>query len=832
MQNLGGSPASIVVSWDLPLQTTTGFLIYAVKQSQNTGEDTWEMVGEAGPTATSFMHSELFSGSLYTYRVRALDIAGLEDTNTKSLSTVAFEGISEVYITGKTTAQVRVNSAVGSFDEIRVYAEPSKGGGLKKLVGRISGSSLSVNITDLRSGTTYKFSAQAYMAFMGREDGNEIYKVAQTYSESFGSGAATETQSSFAYRGFMNIRAFGEAPKAPVDDMFPERTPRVRLVSLTWLPFNGAGGSTRYRVFRAKAGESINTATTTTCSATVENSCIVVCNKTASPPTTDKTGAGPLTCIDYDIPDFDAAVSTKNFNYAVSLVKTMPVNVEWAEELPLVNTSDFMVSVHIPPDNMALVQRDAANYEQCQLMNKTSDPRKKQRCSYTGLGAVPKSSGPTRPDLNLSASYFDFGYNMFVDRWPMSCNFSRAADGATCGPGGGVGDCIGFGELGNPGANDPDFALKGREGDVFLHFGVSANHVACWVKKNSSWIRLDGGGLVESDYKKALTSEPGPTSAVPFVGGNNTYPYCSGFENAYGNKRLLRRREYVAAMGLPWMSGEPFAPTNPSSYNRHVIGSFEGVGAGYRQCYATSTDIVSLVPATSYPDVESAKTAFLNGQFNDRQGAYVGGQFYGWPNNSMLAGSPYTVSCTSRFGIADVKNNVRRTLLSDLFIRRSDVTVPGVTGAVLDLEGVLNPMDPGNTDLVGFHFDGGYTRGWSSVVPPLNASGPAGFVQSFTGLYSPSSSASTYSFVNTILGVPLSKKTTADAEAISYTDFDTIRMCQGESFSVTENFIVNSGGYVQRISVNGTTSMIAQGRWDFRFSFGIVTGIRCAQEAE
>lgn len=86
------------------------------------------------------------------------------------------------------------------------------------------------------------------------------------------------------------------------------------------------------------------------------------------------------------------------------------------------NTSHNIIRVTLPPRNMALVHRMIANRTLCLEMNKTINKTSGNyySCNYNGLGA----SGLQTP-WTVSNTVYDLGGDLLVDRFELSCPFSR-----------------------------------------------------------------------------------------------------------------------------------------------------------------------------------------------------------------------------------------------------------------------------------------------------------------------------------------------------------------------------------------------------------------------
>lgn len=643
VKNLGGYPASIKVSWHPASRSVSGYRVYSLLYDDKSETSEWVVIGDIAPEVTSFIHSDLISGQIYSYMVRAVEESSkTEDENSNQKATVAFEGIGSAKTTGKTTARITLNSAVGSFDEVRIYAEPRQRGSRKTLVATAKGAVDTIDVTGLRSGVTYKFSAQAYMSYLSAEDGNEIYIQAQTDSDSFGTGAALDV--SYRYQGVMAAQAFGLSPGAP------DGTPKDRLVKLTWPEFNLANSSTKYRVIRTATSSTPTSITSTLCTPTTLTSCIVDCAP---------TGSGPKTCEDGDV-----GAPPLAYYYVIALEKTdFATSETWVEELPITNPGNFYVKVSIPPDNMVLIQRDAANYEMCRKIGSTSDPKKRQRCAYSGIAANPQNTGPGRPYLNLETGYYDFGYNLFVDRYRLACNWTK--DSTTCGPQG----CVGTPNLTSSVPPDPSL---GALTDVYLAMQPGQAAANCFYRRPSGWIPIDG--ITDpNEIRAATTIDPmaggsrhNPNLVVPM--GPTAFRLCSAQSSEYGTKRLMRRREHVHAAALATLPGEPGAITDPVAEMDLRTGFFRdstGEGGqlpGFQRCARyTTPNSTHLLPApASFADFVAATNT--RAQIFTTQG-------YNQNSLSYFIGTTSTANCVSRWGSQDPVFNgeVGNAVLSDSF---------------------------------------------------------------------------------------------------------------------------------------------------------------------
>jgi hypothetical protein len=664
VKNLGGYPSAVKVTWAKADRSVLGYNIYSLRTNSSTGSNEWTLVGSVDDNQTSFTDSQnLSEGQVYTYKVLAVDaLTGGEDENIKQASTVTFYGIAGVTVTGKTTANITLNGSTGAFNEIHIYATPKNGGGASALVATAAGNVASVDVTGLRSGVNYKFSARAYMSYLGAEDGNDSYILGQTYSDSFGSGKTNDT--SFNYRGALNVQGFGNAPNATSG-------PTARQINLTWLPFISSSSTTKYKVVRSTTTV-IDTTASTACTSSSASSC-QVCTVTGSEYCEDTNVAAP----------------PQTYYYAVTVVKRDSSGTEYTEELPCQNSADCMnmalyqIKAHVPPDYMALVQRDSANYEMCLNIKAYSDPRHNQRCIYTGLGAVPTTTGPSKSASSYTPGYYDFGYNLFIDRYKVACNWTQ--NSSSCGPNG----CIDIlSTIGS--AIVPPGSGVGDIGNVF--YGLQSNwygQPTCYMKTSSGWkgVGLSSSNLTSSQTASAVTIDPGPTGnknrpPLAYMDADGALGVCNSQSTGYGKKRLLRRREYLVASPPAYIQGEPNAITATS----YIFNAPDSSAMG---CIPTVT-----FPATISEWLSASSSAVR---------LVVGGSAYNHYDSGAMRtlnykiGSEDTKTCVSRFGIQGIAGF--GIMFSDTFIRTNGTALPAI------LQATSSDYDSGNLDHGSFIFN-------------------------------------------------------------------------------------------------------------------------------
>lgn len=182
------------------------------------------------------------------------------------------------------------------------------------------------------------------------------------------------------------------------------------------------------------------------------------------------------------------------------------------------------LKIKVPPSNMALVHRWAANSEMCGLLRLATDSTRHNACSFNGPGS--------------KNGLLDVGYSFFVDVNPAGCNFSPAPACSNAS----------FGFLGNA----PPSNGVGNVYDVYF----DRQNTRCYVKQlNNTWGELFNGtwgvATTRSRTDIELTKMVSPKARLPILRGYfhfaDAQASCNLQTIGSGRKRLLSHREFILA---------------------------------------------------------------------------------------------------------------------------------------------------------------------------------------------------------------------------------------------------------------------------------------------
>lgn len=459
----------LLVSWKLGNESKAimGYRVYRFNLNK------YDVVATVAPNVSSYIDGNVVSGVKYKYKVKAIDPSDKEDANVVEKSRIFWNGLSSVTSLDQSRIQVTFSNQLKGY-RISIYLQ-GEGRPKTKIVDIERDEDLSLgnyNITQwadgspLKPGSAYQVSAQIFeLSNLDETDQNNIIYNVSTLSYGFHNVSGNKQ----GWNNVAIVRAFGESPGVEVitndlatslgiqDDLASTDpylqsprafiTPKDRAqVEVGFLPFSMPQGfpasNYRYKVIRALEGQTFDSSTLsyncpTLYSDNVVNGSLVPCIVRENFHPVNDLENGLIVARDIAVWRSTGTLGTINdqlrpprYRYFVTLQHLNdPSDItkgSFTENIPANDFSKFSVLVPIPPANMVLVNRESVNYELCVVQQKkASDALKFNRCDHGEAGSVTFNSGPGKSDLKLQAGYFDFGYNLFVDRYPLSCNLTK-----------------------------------------------------------------------------------------------------------------------------------------------------------------------------------------------------------------------------------------------------------------------------------------------------------------------------------------------------------------------------------------------------------------------
>jgi hypothetical protein len=702
-------------------------------------------------TASPFVLTQLTADTQYNFVVQALTSGNQSDGNTNVASAFTFGGVNATAgsapAAGSTSGANIFYTAPGSgASAVNIYCKTNFTA--DTLVGTNTNyTQSSAAITNLASGTNYTCHAQAVSLTTGLQDTNTATTSFQTNSLGYGmvqqNGASPPLNA--AYEGVITVQAFGDAPTAPthltapaavpapsptVGVKTPIDTPTARVVNVTWRNFSISNPTTAaYRLVRVAAGGTFVMNTSTTCTSTTLTACQVCISSSG------------LNSVSRTCQDANIAPSPQQYEYAISLIVNANSVPQLAEEMPVTPGDQyFRIQVPIPPSNMVLIHRDSVNYEMCALMNRQSNPLAHQSCSYSGIGAVPYATlaqGLVTP-LNLTNNVYDFGYNLFLDRWEAGCNWTTQTGGGMCGASATAGNCTG---------TAAPASTVGIDGNVF-YTSAAGTTSQCYVHQGGSWIAIQntrtGTAITTPNLAASYTNAPNRTNQIPPMTNltqASAWDICQAVsDSTYGPKRLMRRREDIAASAFPWVSGD----AGRVSVSGGVLSTSGNL---------SPAQITALEDSVQHWKNQGCSTNNHNGisaaafntaaqvQFNSDTG-----------QGGFTIGSDYTTQCSSRFGAQDLVGNVDEWVSdqTDMTCVSSNCTLATST------------LDEGNRDYI----NGGTTYAFDDVTGPNLSSGQS--ISGYPALYATfTGGANGAGYMNIPLGLPMYGSDNGNAPSIT-----------------------------------------------------------------
>ena len=672
------SGGSLQLNWT----STTGAISYSVF---DVSAGTPILIASVANPSSSYTVSGLTAGTHYTYRVRLVDATGASDNNTNDLSATTLSVSPPSNLTYTTTTAVytvgtaiAANSASHSGGVVTAYAiSPSLPTGLNfnTSTGQITGTptilsnAASYTITATNAGGSTTKSISVAVNFSGLSSISAVTGTAmqlnwsalataasyQIYNMTTGTPVYLATvvapASNYTVSGLSQSTLYAFRVRA--SDTSGVTDANTNSVSATTLAVVATHtGWSGIKAIGAKTPVSqsglagVPASVTLSWNATTLSSGVVASyNIYRSATSGGEDYTSPLaTGISSGAPTYtDSTVSNGvTYYYTIAPVVGGVVTPESA-------SADSEVKVIVPPANMVLLHRWAANQEICGLMGRTVDRTNNYRCNYTGPGGT--------------GTYYDVLRSTFVDAYELGCNYSPAP---SCGDA--TNGCVG--------TSDPAGGT-GSVNDVYYNRG-NGN---CWVKTGSSTWQSANDSSVTSSFRALMASNKPGLPPLVNLDQYRSYDSCqaisvSGFVS--GNKKLLTHQQQVIAGA--WDSSLSDA-TISSIQNGTSLNT-----TGY--CNTNSGSGLTYDNLTTPADLETISGTNASGI------------------RSVRTGSNSTQNCVSRYGAQDMVGNVWQWSSDQLGVCDSSAhTCLGVTSTVdtantdwngLNFDGTIAPGGGGS----------------------------------------------------------------------------------------------------------------------------------------
>jgi hypothetical protein len=327
------------------------------------------------------------------------------------------------------------------------------------------------------------------------------------------------------------------------------------------------------------------------------------------------------------------------------------------------SSADREVKVIVPPANMVLLHRWAANKEMCELVGKTANRSQNYRCASTAPGT--------------SGGYLDLESSLFVDMFEQGCNYTatNACTDATVN-GGAAAPCIGIRDdafvSGNVSANAGSVYYSRYSGRCYLN--TSAGSGTTWVQATSG----------TATQRQAMGSNAPGLPPLVHIDQLESQDVCVGQTVAGtpspSTKRLLKRREQVLVSAWDSAIADATINTMEIGANLHTTNYCNSSYASPQG--NNNTDVSGSAPTLAYtnnvlPSATNRDTLpgclFQNCAADATLTELI---------RSVRTGSNATNVCVSRYGAQDLVGNVWEWTSDQ--IQCTSPTCVGVSGGTAD----------------------------------------------------------------------------------------------------------------------------------------------------
>lgn len=345
-----------------------------------------------------------------------------------------------------------------------------------------------------------------------------------------------------------------------------------------------------------------------------------------------------------------------------------PVLTDGTITRPALTDADRELKVIVPPANMILLHRWAANQDMCGEMGKTIDRSNNYRCAVATGGTAPPGTGGT--------GFLDLGQSIFIDAYEEGCNYTYDPLANKCGSASG---CIGT-------QSTPNGAVTGDNGNIYYSRRSGSCYINTSAGTGTTWVEA----TTTSAANRGLMGSAAP-GLPPFVmiDQSQSQDICAGqtVSGFAGTKRLLKYRERLLAAAWDSSIADATITTMENGVN---LNTTHNCNSNYASPQGnTTTDISGTNPSIAFDNLAlpAAKDTLPGCRFGDCAATAAS-------IRSVRTGSNATSACVSKYGAQDLVGNVWEWNSDQI----------SCTGA--SCTGITSAVDAANDDFNGVAFNG------------------------------------------------------------------------------------------------------------------------------
>lgn len=335
---------------------------------------------------------------------------------------------------------------------------------------------------------------------------------------------------------------------------------------------------------------------------------------------------------------------------------------------PALSDSDREVKVIVPPANMVLLHRWAANADMCADMGKTVLRSQNYGCVVAQGGSAPPGTG--------GSGLVDLGQSIFIDTYEQGCNYTYDPSANKCGSANG---CIGI-------LSNPNGVVTGNNGDIYYSRRSGACYINTSAGAGTTWLSATATSAGNRGLMGSAAPGLPPMNVIDQTGSRDVClgQTVSGFA---GTKRLLKYRERLIASAWDASLADATVTTMENGVN---LDSTHHCNSNYASPQGNSaTDISGTNASIAYDNLAlpAAKDTLPACRFADCSAAGIG-------IRPLRTGSVATSACVSKYGAQDLVGNMWEWTSDQISCNGASCT------------GVTSALDASNDDFNGVAFNG------------------------------------------------------------------------------------------------------------------------------